>query len=739
MLTDRYFDLTASQNWMLTMASPIENRSANIIVIESFSAIRQIVTDQLKSLGFKNINGVSNSKDALGILEVEPIDWILCSSNLDSPENNIQLLSLISSRMVLKHIRMTMFLDEEELDLVPFLYEKGLLSHIVKPLNKTVIEEGLKEFLGNFEKNSWNDVKFSASNLRSYLDERKKYRSLIHLERGLLSLYPAECEYLLNIASPLFKEGEAENAKNVLKQVLMIDSAMGEQAIALAKSLFGEDYDLKKDKEQGQGVNILGVESCVVIDSDDSVRKEIKAVLEDFGVSEVTEFENGDDAWIWLNANKEPNLVIQEWRIPKVSGPIMIQRIRGKFPSVPIVILSSLVADEDKPLIQEMGVETIHEKPLQKEAFKKSLIYLIQQERLPANASILERKIRQFLKSGKITEAVAIKDQFINNAEIPEVYKKRINAEFCFHNGDYVEARNLAIEAIKSEPNSIYLLNFIGKCLMKLSDHKAAVMCFKKAQALSPKNIERLCDIAKASYEAGDTASCEEALAQGKKLDKGNEQLRETEAPIRIDLGPQTDAQDILAEMESIQELVSYMNNKAVALTKSGMIKEGIELYHKTIASMPANKKDTKLLVMYNLGLALAKHGDLKGAKAQLENILAESPKKIERKCHSLKLRIEKSLETGSKLEFITTDKKESPPENTDKSTPKEAEAEDSVAVIGYIQSNPGEICCYKVFINPEEIAEKWKSIKDQIPRFKPRQAIEREEAAGLERIMKAG
>ena len=721
------------------MATTIEDRSASIIVIESFSAIRQIVTDQLKSLGFKNINGVSNTKDAIGILEVERVDWILCSSNLDSPDNNIQLLSLISSRMVLKHIRVTMFLDEQELDLVPILYEKGLLSHIVKPLNKNVIEEGLKKLIEQFEKYTWDDVKFSAHNLRSYLNERKKYRSLIHLERGLLNLYPGECEYLMSLATPLFKEGETDNAKNVLKQVLMIDSGLTERAEEIAKSLFGQDFDLKKEKEQGQGVNILGVEHCIIIDSDDAVRKEIRDVLEDFGVAKITEFDNGDDAWIWLNANSEPNLIIQEWRIPKVSGPIMIQRIRGKFPSVPIVILSSLVADDDKPLIQEMGVETIHHKPLQRDVFKKSLIYLVQQERLPANASVLERKIRQFLKSGKITEAVAIKDQFVNNSEIPEIHKKRINAEFCYHNGDYVEARNLAIEAIKSEPNSIYLLNFIGKCLMQLADHKAAVMCFKKAQALSPKNIERLCDIAKASYEAGDTKACEEALAQGKALDRENEGLKETEAPIRIDLGPQSDAQGILAQMESIQELVSYMNNKAVALTKSGMIKEGIELYHKTIASMPDNKKDTKHLVMYNLGLALAKHGDLKGAKAQLEDILAESPKKIERKCHSLKLRIEKSLETGSKLEFITADKKDTPSDKAEKSDGKDGAIEDSVAVIGYIQSNPGEICCYKVFINPEEIDGKWKDVKDQIPRFKPRKAIEREEAAGLEKVMKAG
>ncbi|NRA43784.1 MAG: response regulator [Oligoflexales bacterium] len=278
------------------MANSIEDRSAKIIVVESFSAIRQILTDQLKSLGFTNINGVSNSKDAIGILEVEPVDWVLCSSNLDSPDNNIQLLSLISSRMVLKHIRVTMFLDEDELELVPFLYKKGLLNHIMKPLNKTVIEEGLKGFLEGFEKNSWNDVKYSACNLRAYLDEKKKYRSLIHLERGLLNLYPAECEYLLNIASPLFKEGETESAKNVLKQVLMIDSGMAEQAESITKSLFGEDFDLKKEKEQGKGVNILGVERCVVIDSDDAVRKEVRVVLEDFGVSEITEFDNGDDA-----------------------------------------------------------------------------------------------------------------------------------------------------------------------------------------------------------------------------------------------------------------------------------------------------------------------------------------------------------------------------------------------------------------------------------------------------------
>lgn len=721
------------------MTKSIEDRSAKIIVIESFSAIRQIITDHLKSLGFKNINGVANSKDAIGILEVEPIDWILCSSNLDSPENNIQLLSLISSRMVLKHIRITMFLEEDESDLIPFLYEKGLLNHIMKPLNKTVIEEGLNIFIEQFEKNSWDEVKHAAASLRTYLSDKKKHQSLIHLEKGLLNLYPGECEYLLNLANPLYQQGEFESSKNVLKQVLMIDADMKTKVEDIASTLFGEGFDLDNESEQNKSVNILGIKNCVIIDSDETVRKDIKEVLEGFGIVELVEFESGDDAWIWLNANPEPSLIIQEWRVPGVSGPVMIQRIRGKFPAVPLVIVSSLVTEDDKPLIQEMGVEHIYHKPLQQDDFKKGLIYLVQQERLPANASVLERKIRQFLKSGKIQDAIAIKDQFLNNNQIPEVHKKRINAEFSYHNGKYIEARNLAIEAIKKEPNSIYLLNFIGKCLMQLGDYKASVLCFKKAQALSPKNVERLCDIARASYEAGDTKACEQALAAGKSIDKDNEALKATEVPIRIDLGQKDDAKDILSEMDSIQEIVAYMNNKAVALTKSGMIKEGIDLYHKTIASMPKNKKDTRLLVMYNLGLALAKIGDLQDAKEQLEKILSENPKKIERKCHSLKLRIEKCLEKGRQLEFITADPKGNIDEKNEKNPNKQDENEDGVSLVGYIQSNPGEICCYKVFINPEDIADKWKHIKDQIPRFRPRKAIEREESKGLELLMKAG
>ena len=711
------------------MANSIEDRSAKILIIESFSAIRQVMSEQLKQLGFTNINGVANTKDALGIMEADIVDWVFCSTNLDSPENNIQLLSLISSHWVLKHMRVTMFLDENELDLIPYLYEKGLMSHIIKPTNKSKIQEYLGDFFKRFEECGWNDVKFSAGNLRMYLESNKNYRSLIQLEKGLLTLFPGDCEFLLRMAPYLEKIGEIDQAKNILKQVKMIDESRVEEVDKLSQELFEEVLSIEDLKSSD--INILGVENAVIVDPDEGIRNDIKALLEDFGVKNIGDFKDGKEAWESMKNHDEPDLIIMEWRIPKVSGPVLLQRIRDKFPAAPVVVLTKLIADEDKPLIQELGIESIQHKPINIEDFKKDIIFLKQQESLPTDTSILERKIKQFLKARKLSEATQLRDQYLASRDIAEIDKKRIRAEFHFFNEEYLEARNLAIDAIKADPESLYLLNFIGKCLMKLKDFQAAVLCFKKAQAISPQNVDRICEIATASFEIGDKKGMEEALQDGKSIDANNDKLLNSEAGIRIQEGDKKKAMELLGKMDSVNEIVAFMNNKAVAFTKNGMIEDGVQLYEKTIESLPESKLETKSLVMYNHALALAKDEKLEKAKDILEQIIKLKPKRIFRKTNSLKLRVERAIERKEPLSFITDDKSSSPTETAK----GDAKVEESSAVIGYIQSNPGEICCYKVFINPDEINEKWKDIDQSIPRFVARKSIEKAEDAGLDKM----
>ena len=88
----------------------------------------------------------------------------------------------------------------------------------------------------------------------------------------------------------------------------------------------------------------MGIKTCVIIDPDSTVNEVLKSFLQEVGIAKVEYFDDGLKAWGWLRANPEPDIIIQEWRLPKLTGPLLLQRIRQHgFLTVQIVIISSLI------------------------------------------------------------------------------------------------------------------------------------------------------------------------------------------------------------------------------------------------------------------------------------------------------------------------------------------------------------------------------------------------------------
>jgi hypothetical protein len=57
-------------------------------------------------------------------------------------------------------------------------------------------------------------------------------------------------------------------------------------------------------------------------------------------------------------------------------------------------------------------------------------------------------------------------------------------------------------------------------------------------------------------------------------------------------------------------------------------------------------------------------------------------------------------------------------------------------AILATIAAKPGDICCYKIFTNPE-LAPTRANKLSSVPQFKEREHIVREMTAGLEKSMK--
>ena len=104
----------------------------------------------------------------------------------------------------------------------------------------------------------------------------------------------------------------------------------------------------------------------------------LKKTLAEIGVENVVSFADGDEATAWVESNDEPDLIIHEWRIPSLSGPLFIQRVRAKgFYRVPLVVISSLIKPDDMPLIREMGIAEVVAKPLEKTNLLPALVWTV--------------------------------------------------------------------------------------------------------------------------------------------------------------------------------------------------------------------------------------------------------------------------------------------------------------------------------------------------------------------------
>lgn len=723
------------------MDSYFRDRTAKVLVVDSSGASRTLLTEVIRSLGFTDVHGVPTLKDALGIMEVEPVRWLLSSLFMDQAENLLQLLKLFCTHTELKLLRVTALIEEAEMEILPHAFEKGLLSYHRKPFTKDSINSELKDLITRYEFFGWQSSALSGSYLRQCLSHLNAYLELLNFERQLFKAFPGDFQQMLNLVPPLVKTDRAEEAKSILKQVHKIAPHLEPQIKNLsALHLGGASFD-----DAQSSLNLLNLKTAVVIDNDPAVQSEAKGALTELGVESIQIFDDGEAALAYLRSNPNPDLVIQEWRIPRLTGPLFLQKAQEEgAKTTPFILLSSLIQKEDIPFVREMGVAHVITKVAQRKDLVAGIIWTIQQDRRPTEQSSMERKMRQLLADRKIEEANGIRERYTADPTIQIGSKELMEAEFAYALGDYERARDFGIEAIKHSGESIFILNLLGKALISLRDFETALKCFQKAQSLAPMNLERLCQIAEIHSELGNNEKANEILEEVKELDPDSQKARESEAKVAINAGDTQSAKKMMGQLRAIENVVSYMNNQAIAMARCNLFQEGVEQYKKTLEAIPEERPDIKGIVEYNSALAYLRNGQLAEAKEHLTRAASYSQSKVNAKAQTLLRKVEGAIEKGVQLQIAKAPTPPSPsgdapqqggggetashPANT-------AHDEAKLKILAAVENKPGEMACYMIYMSTLENPKVKKMLEASL-RFNPRKAIERQESMGADRAL---
>lgn len=626
------------------MKSIFIDKKCCVLIAHPTAAIRMKIQQTLKSIGFTEFETCANMNEARRTVKSRTIDWLLTPLFASDKESAIKFLSFLAKEKPDAKVLVSLFLNEEENSVIPYAAELGMLSYHRSYFETDSLRSEFATLINTVKRNNFDPCLVAASYLRIYLYQQKKTKTLMQLGYTISKTYPNNVEMLVHFAESQALNGRVAEASATLTKAKLLDPSLAKDV-----SQFLPAQDNSAVLVQESLKPIFELETVLIIDPDVSSKSAIKNVLLQLNVSNVLEFSDGQTAWEWIRTAEKIDLIIMEWKLPQLTGPLLIQRIRSRDKGyTPIVISSSLVKEDDSQVLEEFSVSKIMPKPVDSARLMKVLNWCTEQEKNPQSFSIAERKIISNLANRNVDEALHFKKMYQANPEVPIARKLYIDAEFHYYFGNYAKAKQSILEAVRiGKKETLQTTNFLGRCLLQLGDYSAALHSFHKAQAFSANNIERICHMAQANVMLGDLEEADENIAQAEKLDSKNQNVEVAKAARMAAKNGLSFAYEVISGLNDGGALIAFLNNHAVAKTRSGSYKQGIELYQSVLSLLPANEAKHIARISYNLGLAFVRSNDLKGALNILK-IARDTDPIVRRKASSLFDRVKVALETGS-------------------------------------------------------------------------------------------
>lgn len=699
---------------------------ARVHVVEPLVALRSVIVETLRNQGFAQVTGFGDLKTMLDHLSIEASDWILSASCTNNEINVMHLLKLCIDEPRLRNTRVSLLMREHEKELLPIAFELGLLSFHTTTIPSRIPDE-IGDLIRVLRLVGYNGTLVAANFLCRYLKENRHWDPIVFLQKTLLEVFPGSSHILLALAEAELCSGR-EEGRQTLQQILLLDVDMGAEVEQLRTRFTPQDsldmpLDLDAQIQPRTRHNALGLESCILVDPDTSVHHAIRQSLKIAGIENLETFESGLSAWKWLNNGGRPSLILMEWRLTELSGLQLAQRINQEFPGIPVVIVSSLVTQADIPLLKELGIRGIVEKPFEAASLMAEIVNAIQQHRYPTEQYAMDRRILHCLGTGNRIEASRLLAIYLSHAGYDEVGKIRMEAEFAFFEGKFRQCCSLALEALKITGDAVELLNLLGKALMKLGEFENALRLLEKANVLVPKNIERICRLASLCTDMQKTAEAETWLSEAKRIDATSVLVAETEASLAITEHDSERATEAMKELESLHRIVAYTNNKAVAKIRGNQFEDGINLYKTALTSLPEPWSAIHETICFNLALAYIRFFQYPEAKEILARIRTEPLSAMGSKTLALKAKLEHAIRSQTQLQFAP----EPPLEPAGKAA---VEAPlDLKQMIDSLVPVRGDICCYRVFQAQTLASESSRKLLQNMPRLIKRPPIRREES----------
>jgi CheY-like chemotaxis protein len=629
-----------------------EEKSLRCLAISASGSQRQLLSSVLRELGFSEVVVVSDIKSCLEMMEVEQVDWILSPLQDASDMSILQLLDVINQQQVLRHVKVSILRDEDQ-ELLPRAFAMGALSCHRFAMTREACYPELKKLLEQLSAHEYDFIKVAAIYLQDYLQEAREFGELRSLFSGLLQVYPGDPDYMLSLAQALLQMGELDTARVILHQVKLTGTERLERVRALSEQYF-QSEDLPDEPDVVLAEH-FGFRTCLVVDPNPQSLELMKNMLLNLGFGEVICQRDPISALKWIRQHKKVDLLISEWKLPDIPGPVFLYKLRNRLGlNIPLLIVIEAIAEREMPLLSELGASRLLQKPLDDKRLNADIIWTLQQHTNPTDPHVIKQKLLLASQRHDVAETKKLKPLYFNLPALLDAERQLMEAHLAFDAGCYLTAKKHSLEAMRLGGSSKEALEILGKSLMKLRDFDSAIRCLSNVSFIAPLNVSHLCNLAECHLEQGNDQAFDQMMSKAQSIDDESAQVLETAAKGAIKQGHTDTARKLLSRLKSYKEVMAFMNNRAVSLIRVGNFQEGVDLYKRTLESLPENQLEMKALIHYNLGLGLARANRPDDALKALAEAEQSQNRQRMIKAKSLKTRIVAAVNSGEPIVLKT-------------------------------------------------------------------------------------
>jgi two-component system chemotaxis response regulator CheY len=126
------------------------NKDINILIVDDFSAMRQIIRNLLHELGFDNTSEADNGQTALPMLKAGNFDFLVTDWSMPDMDG-LTLLKTVRADEQLRDLPVLMVTAEAKREQIVDAAEAGVNAYIVKPFTAETLKDKIDKIFRQTE------------------------------------------------------------------------------------------------------------------------------------------------------------------------------------------------------------------------------------------------------------------------------------------------------------------------------------------------------------------------------------------------------------------------------------------------------------------------------------------------------------------------------------------------------------------------------------------------------------